>query len=70
MFANALSLIALVTIGRFGWPELYASALLLPGLVGGFLAAPLLMRLLGPRAIRFSLLAISGASGLLLVLRG
>lgn len=70
MFANALSLIALAAIGRFGWPELHASALLLPGLVAGFLAAPLLMRLLGPRAIRFSLLAISGASGLLLVLRG
>jgi uncharacterized membrane protein YfcA len=70
MFANALSLIALAAIGRFGWPELHASALLLPGLVTGFLAAPLLMRLLGPRAIRFSLLAISGVSGLLLVLKG
>jgi uncharacterized membrane protein YfcA len=70
MFANGLSLIALAAIGRFGWPEFYASALLLPGLVTGFLAAPLLMRLLGSRAIRFCLLAISGASGLVLVLRG
>jgi uncharacterized protein len=68
--ANGLSLIALAAIGRFGWPELYASALLVPGLVTGFATAPLLMRMLGPRAIRFSLLAISGASGLLLVLKG
>ena len=70
MVANAMSLIALAAVGRFGWPELHASALLLPGLVAGFLAAPLLVRLLGPRAIRFCLLAISGASGLLLAMRG
>lgn len=70
IFANGLSLIALAAIGRFGWPELYASALLLPGLIAGFLAAPQLLRLLSPPAIRFCLLAISGASGLLLVLRG
>lgn len=70
VFSNGLSLIALAVIGRIGGPEIYASAVLLPGLAAGYLAAPLLMSLLSPRAIRFALLAISGASGLLLVLRG
>ena len=46
--ANPISLIGLAAVGMFGWREIYASALLLPGLVAGYLAAPLLMRILSP----------------------
>jgi uncharacterized membrane protein YfcA len=70
VFANLLSLIALLAIGRFGWREAYACVLLLPGLVAGYLASPILVRGMSAGAIRLSLLIVSGASGLLLVLRG
>ena len=32
--ANPISLVGLAAVGMFGWREIYASALLLPGLVG------------------------------------
>jgi uncharacterized membrane protein YfcA len=68
--ANAISLLALAAIGMFGWRELAASALMLPGLVVGYLSAPWLIRLLGPRAIRTAILLIAGVSGLVLVVKG
>jgi uncharacterized membrane protein YfcA len=70
VFANGLSLIALVAIGMFGWRELIASAVLLPGLVVGYLASPWLIRLMSARMIRASILAISAISGLALILKG
>ena len=69
-FANSISLLALVAIGMFGWNEIYASILLLPGLMIGYLAAPWLIRLMSARMIRACILAISGISGLALVLKG
>jgi uncharacterized membrane protein YfcA len=69
-FANALSLAALSAIGMFAWRELVASALLLPGLVLGYLASPWLTRLMSPGMIRASILAISAISGLALMLKG
>jgi hypothetical protein len=70
VFANGISLLALAAIGRFGWAEMYATALLLPALFAGYYASPLLIRLLSPGAIRWSLLTISALSGLILALRG
>ncbi len=67
--ANFISLLALGAIGMFGWAEIKASALLLPGLVAGFLAAPLLIRVLSARMIRACILAISAIGGLALVLK-
>lgn len=67
--ANPLALGALAWAGLFGWKEFWASVLLLPGLVAGYLAAPVLTRALSPPIIRAALLAISGASGLALLLK-
>lgn len=68
--ANPLALAGLAFAGFFGMRELMASVLLLPGLLAGYLAAPLLVRLLSPAAVRAGLLAISALSGLLLILKG
>ena len=70
VFANALSLLALASIGMLGWREVAAAALLVPGLAVGFLASPWLVRVMSPGAIRTSILAISAASGLALMIRG
>ena len=69
-FSNPIALGALFMIGRFGWRELYVSALLLPGLAVGFLVSSWLARLVSARIIRACILAISGISGAALVLKG
>ena len=69
-FANPISLVALAAVGMFGWREVYASILLLPGLVAGYWAAPLLMRVLTPAAVRTAILSISAASGIALMVKG
>jgi uncharacterized membrane protein YfcA len=69
VFANALSLIALALIGMFGWTELRASLMLLPGLVAGFLVSPWLVRIMSARVIRACILAISAISGLALLVK-
>ena len=69
-FANSISLVALVAIGMFGWREIHASIVLLPGLVAGYLAAPWLVRHMSARVIRACILAISAISGLALALKG
>lgn len=68
--ANPLALAALAAAGFFGTREIMASVLLLPGLLVGYLAAPLLVRLLSPAAVRAGLLAISALSGVLLIVKG
>lgn len=68
--ANPLALVALGWAGLFGWAEVWASVLLLPALAAGFFAAPLFARMLSARTIRFGLIACSGLSGVLLVLKG
>jgi uncharacterized membrane protein YfcA len=70
IFANGLSLIALAVIGYFGWRELIATAILLPGLLIGFFASRWLIRVLDAQTIRASILIISAVSGLALVIRG
>jgi uncharacterized membrane protein YfcA len=68
--ANFISLVALAAIGMFGWRHIEASALLLPGLVAGFLSAPWLIRVMSASMIRACILAISAVSGLALALSG
>jgi len=70
IFANGISIAALAAIGMFGWRELVASVILLPGLAAGFMASPWLIRVMSPGAIRASILAISAISGVALLLRG
>jgi len=70
VFANGLSIVALAAIGMFGWRELHASIMMLPGLVVGFWASPWLIRVMTPGAIRACILAISAISGLTLLLKG
>lgn len=70
VFANALSLLALAAIGMLGWRELGAAAILVPGLVLGYLASPWLMRIMSAGAIRALILAISAASGIALMVKG
>jgi uncharacterized protein len=67
--ANSISLVALAAVGLFGWREIYASVLLLPGLVAGYLAAPLVIRVLSPATVRAAILLISAASGLALLVK-
>lgn len=67
--ANPMALAALGWTGLFGWREFWASVMLLPALVAGYLLAPLLIRVLSPAVIRIALIAISGASGVVLLLK-
>jgi len=68
--ANAISLVALFSIGHLGWPQVKAALFLAPGVVVGYWLAPVLIRALSPRAIRIAILVISAVSGLALVIRG
>lgn len=68
--ANFISLVALFAIGLLGWPQVKAALFLAPGVLVGYWLAPLLIRVLSPRAIRIAILAISAASGLALVIKG
>jgi uncharacterized protein len=70
VLSNPIALAALAIIGKFGWREVYVSALMLPGLVVGFLASSWLSRLVNARLIRACLLAISATSGATLIVRG
>jgi uncharacterized membrane protein YfcA len=69
-FANPISLAGLIVIGLFGWRELYASLLILPGLAAGYLVSPWLIRIMRPELVRACLLSFSAISGLALVIKG
>jgi uncharacterized membrane protein YfcA len=69
-FSNPIALGALFVIGKFGWPELYLSALLLPGLAVGYLVSSWLARLVSARVIRACILSITAISGVALVFMG
>jgi uncharacterized membrane protein YfcA len=68
--ASPISIGALVAVGLFGWRELTASLLLLPGLACGYMVAPVLANALSPATVRAAILAISAASGATLLFRG
>jgi uncharacterized protein len=69
-FSNPVSLAALVFVGMFGWRELQAALVILPGLAVGYLASPWLVRIMSASAIRTSILVISAISGLALAIAG
>ena len=69
-FANPISLVGLALVGLFGWREIQASILLLPGLIAGYVAGVLLMPYLNARFVRAAILLISAASGIALVIKG
>ena len=66
---SAVSLAALAMTGLFGLPQARLGMTLLPGVLIGFAAAPLLARRIDARRARISVLAISAASALTLLLR-
>jgi uncharacterized protein len=68
--ANPISLLALASVGQFGWREVHASILLLPGLAAGYLFAPVLIRGLSPAIVRAAILLVSAASGVALLIKG
>jgi uncharacterized protein len=68
--ANPISLVGLAVVGLFGWREIQASILLLPGLVAGYVAGVLLMPYLNAKFVRAGILLISAASGIALVIKG
>jgi uncharacterized membrane protein YfcA len=65
----ALTILALVMARRFGLRELALGIGLLPGVGIGWLVAPFVADRFGPHQLRLGVLAISGASAALLVLR-
>ena len=60
---------ALAGFGLFGIPELVRAAILLPGVVIGLVAAPLLARHIDGKRLRLIILGIAAASGLTLLVR-
>ncbi|MEM8627695.1 MAG: sulfite exporter TauE/SafE family protein [Pseudomonadota bacterium] len=67
---NGLAFATLALLGQFGWPHAQATLVLLPGVCAGLLLAPLVASLLPAALLRILILAISGISGGLLVMRG
>lgn len=65
----AISVVALAAVGLFGRQELALGLVLLPGVGVGYATAPLLGGFLDRRRLRIFILAISGASALLLLVR-
>jgi len=64
---NLLSIIALVTVGRFGSDQVLAALLMLPGVLIGLWLAPRLVRFINAGFLRLLVLSISAMSGLFLV---
>jgi hypothetical protein len=56
-------------VGLFGPRELVLSAILVPGIVVGFLAAQVFGHFVAGRLMRVAILTVSAAGGLMLLLR-
>ncbi len=63
------AVIALVSVGLFGMEQLIMAAILAPGVAAGFFIAPLFGRFAVGRVMRISILLVSAAGGLMLLLR-
>jgi uncharacterized membrane protein YfcA len=63
------SVAVLAVFGLFGMAELLRAAILLPGVVIGVAAAPLLARYIDGKRLRLIILAIAAVSGLTLLMR-
>ena len=64
-----LSLLALSTVGYFGYLEFKLALLLLPGIVTGFILSKITARILDQGFIRPAILTFSMLSGILLIIR-
>jgi uncharacterized protein len=68
--ATGISLLALAAIGAIDRTHIRATLVLLPGVVAGVWAGPLLSRVFDAGHLRVMILAFSAASGLVLLLKG
>lgn len=66
----AISLCGLAIVGLFGARELLLGLAICPGIVAGWLAAPLLIRRLDQQRLRWPILALSTAAALCLLVVG
>jgi len=64
-----LSLLALSTVGYFGYLEFKLALLLLPGIITGFILSKITARILDQGFIRPAILTFSMLSGILLIIR-
>jgi uncharacterized membrane protein YfcA len=69
VLGGLLSLSALTVTGHFGHHELALAAVLVPGIVLGFLLSRFTAPLLGPRRMRPAVLIVSAATAVLVLLR-
>ncbi|MGD9347733.1 MAG: TSUP family transporter, partial [Candidatus Aminicenantes bacterium] len=69
IFGTIISLIALAVIGRFGLTEIKAAAVLMPGVVIGFLLSNRSTQILDRGFIRPAVLVTSAISGIVVILR-
>lgn len=69
IFGTIISLIALALIGRFGLTEIKATAVLMPGVVLGFLLSSRSTKILDRGFIRPAVLITSAISGIVVILR-
>jgi len=67
--AGAGAVAALAMVGLFGQRELFMSAILLPGVGAGFLAAQMFGHFVAGRLMRVAILTVSAAGGVMLLLR-
>jgi len=61
------SVAALFAVGLFGWSELARAAILLPGVGLGIIAAPFIAPLVNRSRLRWTILAVSAVSALILL---
>ena len=69
IFGTIISLIALVLIGRFGLTEIKATAVLMPGVILGFLLSTRPTKILDRGFTRPAVLITSAISGIVVILR-
>lgn len=63
------AVIALAVVGLFGLEQLIMAAILVPGVVTGFVIAPMFGRFAAGHVMRIAILSVSAAGGLMLILR-
>jgi uncharacterized membrane protein YfcA len=68
--SSAWSVVVLTAFGRFDLTTLARGAVLVPGTLGGYLVSGRLRGHVDPAAVRRAVLGLSGASGLLALVRG
>jgi uncharacterized membrane protein YfcA len=69
LFGCFLALGSLWLAGLLGWEDLWRGAALVPGVGAGYLTGRALGGRMSPRAVRYAMLALSGAAGLALLAR-